>query len=91
MGFSKVIPLGSVGQISIQEEGLKGSISLSVAESVGGGSVAGALSVKASVEVDATVIQLVDAGLMALEAKYPSLAGAIVVLKGLIDAEASKL
>ncbi len=91
MSFSKVIPLGSAGQISINEADGSGSVALSIGESLGGGSVAGVAKVKASVEVDASLLQLVDAGLVALEAKFPSLAPAIVLLKGLIDAEAAKI
>lgn len=91
MSFSKIIPLGSAGQITISEEGGAGSIALSISESVGGGSIAGVAKVKASVEVDASLLQLVDAGLLALEAKLPSLAAAIALLKAAIDAEAPKV
>lgn len=91
MGFSKVIPLGSVGQLSINEDGGVGSVVLSVGGSIGGGSIAGVLKGKASVEVDANAKDLIDAGLLLCEAKFPAAASIIGVLKAAIDAEMEKV
>jgi hypothetical protein len=91
MSLSKVIPIGSLGQISLSEEGGVGSISLSVSDQAGGGSIAGVAKFSASVTVQASAIQLADAGLVALEAKFPSLSAEIAVLKAAMDAEAAKI
>lgn len=82
MSFSQ-----NYGPLSISEAG--GNFTLAIDESVkvGGGSVAGVVSAsgQGSVEVEGSV--LIDAGLKALASKYPSLASAVTLLQGLVDAE----
>ena len=91
MSYSKVIPIGSVGQIEIKEEGGSASVKVSIAESVGGGDVAGVAKASLSAEIDISAIQLIDAGLSLVESKYPAIAGMVAMLKAAIDAEAAKV
>ena len=90
-GFDQVIPLGSVGQLEIKEAGGEGSIALSAGLSAGGGSVAGAVKVKASVEVDANGKQLLDGLLDWAGKKWPAAAPEIAAFKAVLDAAAASI
>lgn len=91
MGYSKLIPIGSAGQLSIAEAGGVAQLQLSLSESVGGGSVAGVAKGSVSASIEVSALELVDAGLGLLESKFPAVASIIAVLKAAIDAEASKV
>ncbi len=85
MGFSK-----SYGPVSISES--QGNFTFAIDDSVkvGGGSVEGVISVSGQGSATLEAGVLVDAGLAAAEAKYPSLAAEIAVLKDMIDSEIAK-
>lgn len=91
MGFSKVIQVGSAGQIVIAEQGGKASVSVSLSEQAGGGQAASfaKASVSASLEVDAVV--LIDAGLELAKAKFPGAASLIDGAKAIIDTELAQV
>ncbi len=91
MAYSKVIQVGSAGSVTISEEGGVASVKVSLAESAGGGDVAGFAKATLSAELDVSALQLVDAGLGVLESKYPAAAPLIATIKGIIDSEASKV
>ncbi len=91
MSFQKVVPIGTMGALTLNEAGGKGSLVLSIGGSLGGGSIAGVASGKASIELDVSAIQLADAALVLLEAKFPAMAGGIAVLKSLMDAQVTNI
>lgn len=91
MSYQKVIPVGSIGSMSITEQGGVATLAISLADSAGGGNVAGFLKAKATVEADVSALMLMDAALDLLAAKFPAGASAIQMLKALVDSEASKL
>lgn len=90
MSYSKVIPVGSAGSLTISEAAGEGKLVLSVAEAAGG-SLVGVAKASINVEVDVSVAALVDVGLALAEAKYPSAAALIAGIKGIIDAEVATL
>lgn len=90
-GFSKVIPVGEKGQLSISEAAGVATLAFSIAESVGGGSTAGVLVAKATAEVDIKAEELIDAGMGLAKAKWPALAGAIDGIQKFIDDEIAKI
>lgn len=85
MAFQK-----QLGPVLISEAAGVVTISLALAETVGGGSLADVAKASVSASAEISAIQLVDAGLMAAESKYPSLAIEIAALKALIDAAAAQ-
>lgn len=89
--MQKVIPIGSAGQLTISESGGVASISVSISQSVGGGSVAGVASGSLSASVQLSAAQLIDAGLELAKEKFPSAAAVINGAKAAIDAEMAKL
>lgn len=91
MGFSKVIQLGEVGQLTIAEDSAKVQLSLSVSQQAGQGSVGGfaKASLSAGVELDAHI--LIDAGLDLAIAKFPAAASILQGAKAAIDAELAKV
>lgn len=88
--INKVIPLGTVGNLVLAEEAGVVSLKLSLAESVGGGSVAGVVKAGLSAEVELSAAQLIDVGLELAKAKFPSVASLIDAAKLAIDAELAK-
>ena len=90
MGFSKVIPIGSAGSLSLNESAGGFSAVVSLQESVGGGAAAGAAQAKASIEFDIAGKQLMDLSLDLLAAKFPSLSAEIALIKAAADAEVAK-
>lgn len=91
MSYSKVIPIGSEGALTLSEAGGVATLEISLAEKAGGGDVAGFLSAVASVGVKISAIQLMDAGLGLAAAKFPSLAAEIALVQAAIDAEVKTL
>ena len=91
MAYSKVIQIGSAGQLSITEAAGIATVQVSLSEAVGGGSVAGAVKASVSAEVSISAMELVDAGLALAEAQFPSVASLIAAAKTAIDAEVAKL
>lgn len=91
MSYSKVIPVGSAGSLTISEAGGVASLALALAESVGGGSVAGIATAKVSAEVDVSALMLMDAGLGLIEAKFPAFAAEVALVKAALDAELAKI
>jgi hypothetical protein len=89
--FQKVIPVGEAGQVSITEQGGVATVKVELAQKVGGGSVAGVVSAKVSAELDISAIQLIDAGLALLKAKFPAAASIVDGAQAIIDAEVGKL
>lgn len=90
MSFSKVIPVGSVGQLEISEAGGVATLKATLAQSAGGGSMEGVAKASASIELDVSAKQLIDAGLELAAAKFPMAAAAIEGAKAMIDAELAK-
>ena len=86
MSLSKEIKLGSIGTLTISESSGVATLAISIAESVGGGDVAGFAKVGASVNVQLGVQELIDAGLALAAAKFPSAAPEINGLKAIMDA-----
>lgn len=91
MGFQKTIPIGSAGQVDLSEAGGIATLKVSLAQAVGGGSMAGVAKASASVEVDVSAAQLIDAGFELAKAKFPSVALLIDEAKLLVDAELAKV
>ena len=91
MAFSKVVPIGSLGSLTVTEADAAASVVLAIAASAGGGSLAGVATAKASVEVDASLLQLVDAALVLAEAKWPVAAPEIAAVKAVIDSAAKNI
>jgi hypothetical protein len=91
MGFSKVIPVGSAGAITISEEGGVATLKVSLSQSVGGGALKDVAKGSASVEVDMSAKQVIDAGLELAAHKFPAAALVIESAKTIIDAEMAKL
>ena len=89
--FPIMIATGPSGSVVLNEKAGALSLVAQAKGSFGGGEVAAFAGVSASVEIDLSAIQLADAGLAALSAKYPSLAPTIALLKAAMDAEAAKL
>lgn len=85
-GFSKVIPLGKVAELDINEQGGAGSVVVKGGGVAGGGSLAGVASLKVALELDLSVRELVDAALLAAEAKWSVAAPEIAALKAVLDA-----
>lgn len=90
MSFSKVIQLGTIGQLTLGETAGAVQLQIGVADSAGGGSVAGVAKVSANVSAEISIAELIDAGLALAEAKFPALSSEIAVLKGLVDAAIAK-
>lgn len=67
------------------------SIAIDESLAVGGGKTAGVLKIAGKGEADLDAGMLVDVGLQAAAAKYPSLAAGILTLQALFDAEKAKL
>lgn len=91
MGFQKIIPLGNYGQIEIDESGAEAKVIVSLLASVGGGSVAGVVKAKASIELDVNALQVINAGLELAKEKFPAASAIIGVLEAAIDAELKKV
>jgi hypothetical protein len=91
MSYSKTIALGSAGSLVIAESGGNANVTVSLNESVGGGSVSGFAKATLSAEVQVSGAELINAGLALAAAKWPTLASAVTVLQGLIDTELAKL
>ena len=90
MGFSKEIVSGDAGSLIISEDSGVAKLALVGSVSLGGGSMAGVVKAKASVEVDVSAQQLIDAGLELAAHKYPAAAPLIEMAKKAIDAELAK-
>lgn len=86
MSFAK-----NYGPLQLSEAGGNFKVAIDDSVAVGGGSVAGVIEAEgqASATVEGGV--LIDAGLEAAAAKYPALAPAVLLFKGLVDAEIAKL
>lgn len=91
MGFSKVIPVGEAGSISITESGGVATVKVALSQGVGGGSVAGFAKAQVSAEIDVSAIQLIDAGLALLKEKFPAAASIVDGAQAIIDAEVAKV
>ena len=89
--FPITIVSGPVGSLVLNEKAGALALVASAKGSFGGGSIAGAAGFALSAEFDLSAIQLADAGLVALAAKYPSLSPTIAILKAAMDAEAAKI
>ncbi len=91
MAFSKTLISGVNGSVVISEDAGVATVKASAIGSFGGGELAGVAKVVASAEVDISAIALVDAGLLLVEAKFPTLAPMVAMLKAAIDAEVGKI
>lgn len=78
-------------QLTFIEEGGVEKLILSAYIGLGGGTLKDVLKFKSSSEIDASAMQLIDAGLLLLAAKFPNLAPGVTILKTLIDAELPKV
>jgi len=85
MSFSK-----QYGPVMISENGGEFKLTVAIAQSAGGGSVAGFVKGSANIEVDLESKLLIDAGLDIVSAKFPVIAGEVAALKALVDAEIAK-
>lgn len=90
-GFSKVIPIGAAGSLTISEAAGVASVVLALSESIGGGSTAGVAKGSVSAQVDVSAVQLIDAGLGLAAIKFPSFAAELALLKAAVDAELAKV
>jgi len=86
MSYSKVIPVGSAGSITISEAGGNAKLVVSLMEA-SGGSFPGVAKGTLSAEVDISGAVLIDAALSLLAAKYPSASALISGLESIINAE----
>lgn len=91
MGFSKVIPVGSAGSVSINEQDGVASVKVTLSQSAGGGEIAGFAKASLTAEIDISAQQLIDAGLELAKVKFPSAAALIDAAKAGIDAEMAKV
>lgn len=91
MAFSKVLYQGADGSVIVSEDAGVVKFTAEASVALGGGSVAGALKLHSSNCVELSAAQLMDAGLALAMEKFPSIAAEIAVVKGLIDAELSKV
>jgi len=91
MPFQKTIVSGQLGSVSISESDGVATVSATAQASLGGGSVAGAATVNATVAVNLSAKQLIDAGFALAEAKFPSVAQYLKMAQDAIDAEIAAL
>lgn len=89
MSYSKVIPIGSAGSLTISEAAGMGKIVLSLSEQ-SAGSFPGAAKGSVSAELDVSVVAVVDAALGLASAKWPAASGLIAGLQAIVDAELAK-
>ena len=89
--YSKSIPVGSLGQVSISEQGGVATVKVTLSEQAGGNEIKGFAKASLSAELDVDAMALVDAGLVMLEGKFPAVAPLIATIKGIIDSEATKV
>jgi hypothetical protein len=87
MAFSKIIPVGSAGSLTIAEQAGEAKFILSLNEAVGGGKTAGALKAGVAIEVDVEGKALIDAGFAIAIAKFPGVSAILAQAQALIDAE----
>lgn len=90
MSFSKVIPVGSAGQVEISEAAGVASFKVSLSQAAGGGPLEGFAKAKVSAEFDVSAAQLIKAGLELAKAKFPAAASIIDGAEAAIDAELAK-
>ncbi len=91
MGFSKTLVSAEGVSVSISESAGVASLSASLSKSAGGGEAAGIVAVSGSLNLSLDAKHLIDLGLELAEAKYPSVASVIALVKAGVDAEIAKL
>jgi hypothetical protein len=91
MSIVKSIQLGSFGSLAFTESQGQVTLSVTVADQAGGGSVAGFAKASLTAEVQVSAIELADVALIALEGKFPALAPIIAEIKVAMDAEAKNI
>ncbi len=91
MGFSKQIISGEYGSVTISEAAGVATVAASANGALGGGSVAGVASVSATVAVNLSAKQLIDAGFALAEAKFPTVAPFLKMANDAMDAEIAAL
>ena len=91
MSYSKVIPVGSAGSLTISEAAGQASVKVSLNEQAGGGEIAGFAKAQLSAEIDVNALVLADVGLEIIAAKYPAASSLILSIKAIMDGEASKV
>lgn len=67
------------------------AVAATVTESLGGGQAAGIASFESANKLKFSAEKAADLGLLALESKFPTMAGAIETFRTLMDAEITKL
>lgn len=82
--------LKQIGPMEISEAGGVASVSISLSEALGGGSMAGVVKASLVAKAEVSAVQLMDAGLLLLAGKFPAFAAEIGALKALVDAELAK-
>lgn len=91
MSYSKVIPIGNAGSLNISEAGGVAKLDIAIAESLGGGNIAGVAKASVAIGVEVSALLLMDAGMDLAASKFPQFAAEIALVKGALDAEAAKL
>jgi len=86
MSVDKVIKVGSAGQIEIVVAAGVATVKVSLAAAAGGGEFAGVLKGSASIEVDVSEKELVDALAALAEKAVPALAPEIAAADAMVDA-----
>lgn len=84
--MNKQIPLGSLGTLSLVEAAGKFVATFAVSQQCGGGSLSGFVTIQEQLVVTGNGLQVVDAGFIAAENKWPSLATELAGAKALADA-----
>lgn len=90
MSYQKQFQEGPVS-ITISSDGATASIDASVSASLGGGAVAGAVSVSNDTKITVEDQILIDAGFGIAEAKWPSVAPFLKAAQAEIDAQLAKV
>ena len=86
MAYSK-----QIGPVLISESAGVATVSVSVSETAGGGSVAGFVTASLSAQAQVSAIELVNAGLALAAEKFPAAASLITGVQAIVDAEVAKI
>jgi hypothetical protein len=93
MDLSEQVAVGKIGSVSVSESGGEAILSVTLSQSAGGGSLAGAARFSLSMQAEVEAKQVIDAGFAVAKAKFASSAlvvAAIGEAQALIDAELAK-
>lgn len=91
MSYSKSLLNSNGVAVTVAEDAGVASLTLAVGAQAGGGEVAGFAGVSGSLTAQVSAIELANAGLDILGAKFPAAASLIAGIKAIVDAEAQNI